>query len=228
MTKTEITEAAIPSDRVEVPGRAPVRGAAQRWFRPIAGAVLPPLAAVLLALATGALILALAGYDPIRAYGVMWQGAFGNVRNVSEVLIKATPLIFTGLGLAVAFRAGQWNIGAEGQFYAGAVASTWVGITFAALPPGLLIPLVLAAGIAGGALWAMLAGYLKVRFGASEVVTTIMLNYLATIGTAYLVTGPMIEQVGGFPQTARIGENAWLPIILSGTRLNIGFLLALL
>lgn len=190
--------------------------------------LLSPFAAIVVALIIGALVLIPAGYDPLVAYRVMLEGAFSDLRAFTEVLIKATPLIFIGSGLAVAFRCGIWNIGAEGQFYAGAVASTVAGIYLGNLPGFILMPLVLLVGIAGGALWGMLAGFLKNRFGANEVVTTIMLNYLAIIATGYLVTGPMIEEVGKFPQTPRISEAAWLPRFLPPTRLHIGFILALI
>lgn len=189
--------------------------------------VLSPLAAIVLALAISAILLVAAGYSPARAYAVMWQGAFGDLRTITEVLIKATPLILIGSGLAVAFRCSIWNIGAEGQFYAGAVGATLIGIAVTTLPPAIMIPLVLLVGTLFGALWGMLAGYLRVRFNASEIVTTIMLNYIAIIGTGYLVTGPMIEEAGKFPQTARIAEAAWLPRFLPPTRLHIGFLIAL-
>ena len=164
-----------------------------RRLRRIAGAILTPLAAIAAALLVSGLILLLSGYDPVVAFTAMWQGAFADMRTVTEVLIKATPLIIIASGLAVAFRASIWNIGAEGQFYVGAVAATAVGIYLNDLPGIVHIPLVLAAAIAGGALWGMLAGWLKVKFGASEIVTTIMLNYIAIIGTGFLVTGPMIE-----------------------------------
>lgn len=199
----------------------------QRLLKPLWN-FLSPFAAIVAALMIGALILIPAGYNPQVAYRVMWQGAFSDLRAFSEVLLKATPLIFIGSGLAVAFRCGIWNIGAEGQFYAGAVASTVVGIYLGSLPGFILMPLVIICGFIGGALWGMLAGFLKNRFGANEVVTTIMLNYLAIIGTSYLVTGPMIEEVGKFPQTARISEAAWLPRFLPPTRLHIGFILALI
>jgi simple sugar transport system permease protein len=188
--------------------------------------ILTPIAAIVVALLISGLILLLAGYDPLLAFQVMWKGAFGDLRTITEVLLKATPLILIGVGLAVAFRCSIWNIGAEGQFYLGAVFSAIVGIFLGDLPAVILIPLVLLLGTIGGALWAMLAGYLKVRFGASEIVTTIMLNYIAIIGTGYLVTGPMIEEVGKFPQTAKIAEAAWLPRFLPPTRLHIGFIIA--
>ena len=188
--------------------------------------MLPPLAALAVALLISGVILLAAGYNPVEAYQVLWEGAFGDVRAISEVLIRATPLIIIGVGLTVAFRCSIWNIGAEGQFYAGAILSTATGIYLGNLPGIILIPLVLLMGIIGGALWGMLAGYLKVRFGASEIVTTIMLNFIAIIGTSYLVTGPMIEEVGKFPQTAKIAEAAWLPRFLPPTRLHIGFIIA--
>jgi ABC-type uncharacterized transport system permease subunit len=187
-----------------------------------------PFAAIPIALLIGAVVLFLAGYDPLKAYAAMWQGAFKDTTAITEVLIKATPLIFIGAGLAVAFRCSIWNIGAEGQFYAGAVAATATGIYLGGLPSFVLMPLVLVMGITGGALWGMLAAFLKNRFGANEVVTTIMLNYIAIYITGYLVTGPMIETKGLFPQTPRISENAWLPRFLLPTRLHIGFIIAVL
>jgi simple sugar transport system permease protein len=191
--------------------------------------MISPIAAIVLALFISMLLLLAAGYNPARAYTVMWQGAFGDLRAISEVLIKATPLILIGSGLAVAFRCSIWNIGAEGQFYAGAVGATIMGIFITSLPSYLMIPLVLLVGMLLGALWGMLAGYLRVRFNASEIVTTIMLNYIAIIGTGYLVTGPMIDPAGGkYPQTARIVEAAILPRFLPPTRLHIGFIIALI
>lgn len=190
--------------------------------------IITPVAAIAVALLVSALLLIVAGFSPIEAYTVMWNGAFGDLRAFTEVLIKATPLILIGSGLAVAFRCNIWNIGAEGQFYAGAVVATVIGVTVTTLPPALMIPLVLVAGAAAGALWGMLAGYLRNRFGASEIITTIMLNYVAIIGTGYLVTGPIIDTASKYPQSAKIVEAAWLPRFLPPTRLHIGFLIALL
>jgi len=187
-----------------------------------------PFAAIPLALLIGAAILWITGSDPVKAYQAMWVGAFRDKTAVAEVLVKATPLIFIGIGLAVAFRCSIWNIGAEGQFYAGAVAATAVGIYLGGLPGFILMPLVLIMGIIGGALWGMLAAFLKNRFRANEVVTTIMLNYIAIFITGYLVTGPMIETKGLFAQTPMISEAARLPRILPPTRLHLGFILAVI
>lgn len=199
----------------------------QSKLRGILSGILSPVLAILSAFLVSAIILLLAGFDPVIAFTTLIEGSFGDMRVISEVLLQATPLILIGVGLAVAFRSNIWNIGAEGQFYAGAVLAAVVGIYFGDLPAILLVPLLSLMGFIGGALWGMLAGYFKVRFGASEIVTTIMLNYIAIIMTGYLVTGPMIEEAGKFPQSAQVSEAARLFRFLPPTRLHIGFLLAI-
>lgn len=199
----------------------------QRFLRGLLQNIFVPIVAITVALMVSALILMGSGYNPVISFAAMWQGAFGDLRTFTEVLIKATPLILIASGLAVAFRCSIWNIGAEGQFYVGAVFSTAVGVYLGFLPRIVLIPLILLAGMIGGALWGLLAGWLKVRFNTSEIVTTIMLNYVAIIGTSWLVTGPMIEEVGKYPQTAKISPAAVLPRILLPTRLHLGILIAL-
>ena len=211
-----------------VPVQAVVVSDRQRRIRNTVRGVLTPVAAILAAMAVSALILLAAGYNPVTSFAAMLHGAFGDLRTFTEVLIYATPLILIGSGLAVAFRCNIWNIGAEGQFYAGAVASAAIGIYVHGLPVYLDVPLILLAGLTGGALWGMLAAWLKIRFNASEIVTTIMLNYIAIVGTSYLVTGPMIEKDGHYPQTDLIDPSAMLPRFLPPTRLHIGFLVALL
>ncbi len=198
-----------------------------RFWRIVRSSILVPALAVLGALGIGALLLRVSGYDPLQAYAVMWQGIFGSQRNFTEVLVKATPLIFTGIAVAVAYSGGVWNIGGEGQFYLGAIAATYVGIYWGGLPSALLIPLVLLAGFIGGALWAIIPGLLKAWIDANEVVVTIMLNYIAIGITSFLVTGPMQEARGFYPQTELIAAAARLPRILPPTRLHLGFLLAI-
>ncbi|MDR3573535.1 MAG: ABC transporter permease [Anaerolineaceae bacterium] len=227
----------LSSDKGSIPPpEAPVQPAAasaaqrrmRRLMRNFIRGVLTPIAAILAALAVSAIILLAAGYNPVTSFAAMWHGAFGDLRTFTEVLIYATPLILIGSGLAVAFRCSIWNIGAEGQFYAGAVSSTIIGIYVHGLSPFVEVPLILIAAALGGALWGMLAAWLKVRFNSSEIVTTIMLNYIAIVGTSYLVTGPMIEAGGHYPQTDLIDPAAMLPRFLPPTRLHIGFLVALL
>ncbi|MCC6146617.1 MAG: ABC transporter permease [Anaerolineaceae bacterium] len=187
--------------------------------------ILPALALVL-ALLISAVLLMITGYDPLTSYSSMWEGVFGSVRVFTEVLLKSTPLILVGTGIAVAFRCGVWNIGGEGQFYAGAVLATWVGVHLSGLPPVLTIAAVFAAGVLGGGFWAVIPGWLKVKLKVNEVVSTIMLNYIMIGLTSFLVTGPMQEAKKLFPQTDEIVQAARLPNILPPTRLNIGFLVA--
>ncbi len=146
---------------------------------------------VLLALGASASLLQFNGFHGADVVKVMLLGALSDKRSIAEVLLKATPLILIGVGLCVAFRCSIWNIGAEGQLYAGASAATACGVNFVALPAWLHIVLILAAGSIAGAAWGALAGLLRVYFRASEVVTTIMLNYIAIIFTSYLATGPL-------------------------------------
>lgn len=190
-------------------------------------ALAAPLIAIVGALIVGAILMELSGLDFLHAYAEMWQGIFGSKRNFAEVLLKATPLILIGAGLAISFRCGVWNIGAEGQFYMGGVTATFVALHMDGVSSWISIPLIMIAAALAGAIWGGLAGYLKARFNASEIVTTIMLNYVAIIFTGYLVTGPLMEAGGLFPQSDRFPKATELPRILSGTRLNIGIGIAI-
>ena len=141
-----------------------------------------PALATLLAFIGGALIIwATSGNfgTVLVAYEGMVSGAFIKTRGLSETLVATTPYIFLGLGLAIGFKAGLFNIGAEGQFYIGAISAVWAGITFTGLPAIIHLPLVLLAGALGGAIWAGVPGFLKARTGAHEVITTMMMNYIA-------------------------------------------------
>ncbi|MDP5308711.1 ABC transporter permease [Paracoccus spongiarum] len=190
-------------------------------------AMMRPAAALAVALFCGTVLLGLNGFDGISVMIGMVFGVFQDMRSVSEVLLKAVPLILIGAGLCVAFRCRMWNIGAEGQFYAGAVAATFAGVSVEGLTAWLYVPLITLAGALGGAFWGGIAGYLKVRFQASEIVTTIMLNYIALIATSYLVTGPMKDAQAAYPQSARLFREAWIPNLIPGTRLHVGILVAL-
>ena len=173
-----------------------------------------------------AVLLRLGGYDPVRAAAAMWSGAFGTRDAfVSITLVRSVPFILTGLAVALAFRAGVWNIGAEGQLYAGAVAAAWVGLEGGALPGWVLVPAVLAAAGAAGAAWALLPALMKLRLGVGEVITTILMNFVAINLAAYLVHGPLQEPRGVFPQTDQIAVAARLPTLIPGTRLHVGFAL---
>ncbi len=174
-----------------------------------------------------AVLLWVGGYDPARAAAAMWSGAFGTRGAfVSVTLVRSVPFLLTGLAVAVAFRAGVWNIGAEGQLYAGAIAAVWVGIEGAALPAWVLLPAVLIAAGLAGALWALIPALMKLRLGVGEVITTILMNFVGINFAAYLVHGPLQEPRGVFPQTEQIADAARLPALVPGSRLHVGFAVA--
>lgn len=187
--------------------------------------VLIPIVAVFLALLVGSGFILLVGENPLMAYSVLFRESLGSTKNIATTLQRATPLIFTGLAVAFAFRGGLFNIGAEGQLYIGAFAAAWVGFTFD-LPRLIHLPLAVFAGMVGGALWGAIPGYLKAKLGVHEVINTIMLNFIALFLTDWLATGPFH---GGtwVPETARIKSTAALARLYPPTRLNTGIYLAL-
>ena len=170
----------------------------------------------------------LGGYSPIDAAGALLRGSVGSPVAVMSSMVRSVPLILAGLAVALAFRAGVWNIGAEGQLYAGAVASVWVALSWSALPAAVLIPAVLVSGGLAGAVWAAVPAVMKVRLGVGEVITTILMNFVGILLAAYVVRGPLQEARGIFPQTDPIADAARLPLLIPDTRLHAGFLIALL
>jgi simple sugar transport system permease protein len=191
---------------------------------------LSALAALLLTLGVAALGLWLGGYDPLLAGSALVGGALGSPQAVFSItLVRTVPLLFTGLAVALAFRAGVWNIGAEGQLYAGAVATTWLGLALAGggSPAWLAASAALAVAALAGAAWAAIPAWMKVRLGVGEVITTLLMNFVALHLAAWLVHGPLQEARGVFPQTDAIAQAARLPVLVPGTRLHVGFALAL-
>lgn len=172
-----------------------------------------PGLATLLGFAGGALIIWITSGSfetVVTAYVGMVNGAFFKTRGFSETLVAMTPYVFLGLGLAVGFKAGLFNIGAEGQFYIGAISAVWAGIVFVGLPTFIHLPLVILAGAVGGAIWAGIPALLKVRTGAHEVITTMMMNYIAFRFTEYLVSYPLRDTKSTAVQTLRVSPNAEL------------------
>jgi simple sugar transport system permease protein len=145
---------------------------------------------------------------------------------VMDMLVHATPLMIAGLAVAIAFRAGIWNIGADGQFIAGATAGAWVGVSVSATIGWVALPLALIAGVIAGGIWAAIAAWLRSRYGVLEVISTIMLNFIATYGASYLVRGPLQEPTHVYPQTSSIVSGAHMPLVIAGTRLHWGFIIA--
>ena len=187
-----------------------------------------PLLAGALALMVLAVLLTLSGYPVGDSLSALWRGAFGSWSVLaSGTLVRATPLLFAGLAVSIAFRAGILNIGAEGQLLMGAAAATAVAVTVVPAWGALGLLAALAAGIGAGALWAAIAALLKQRFGVLEVISTIMLNVVALNITGLLVRGPLQEATHTFPQSALIDRALRLPRLISGTRLHAGVALGI-
>ena len=192
-----------------------------------------PLIAVILALLVGAIVIILIGENPVFVYKTLFSNAIGNRDGWGNVLFRATPLIFTGLTVAFAFRCGLFNIGGEGQMYIGTFLATWVGFTFTNLPAFLLIPLCILTAAAGGALWAAIPGILKAKMGVHEVIITIMMNWIAASLTFFLVlkfkAAPTAAMVTAgvkqmIPHTSEIAQAARLPRLYTILKfLNINF-----
>jgi simple sugar transport system permease protein len=190
--------------------------------RRITGGLAMPLGSVLFAFITGALILVVTGSNPIEAYGGLLCGGLGiactqgenPALQISNTIVFTIPLISAGVAVALPFRAGLFNIGVEGQFLAGAMACTALGIKFSTLPSPILLPLVLIGGMVAGSLWAAVAGVLKATTGAHEVVTTIMMNYIAQWLLRYLIIGGPLQLAPGTSRSLPIGAGAQLATIL--------------
>ncbi len=184
--------------------------------------------AVLAALLVGSILIALAGVSPLKAYEALIANSIGSRNGWGETLVKTVPLLLAGLGAAFAFRARIFNIGIEGQLYAGALGAAIVGLFLGQLPLWLGIPLMLLSGFVAGGLWAGIAGVLKVKFKANEIIVTLMLNYIAFELMSYLLNGPWRDPAGTEAYTAHFVDGTILPIILSGTRLHAGIIVALI
>jgi simple sugar transport system permease protein len=185
-------------------------------------------AALLAGLALLGAGLTVMGYDAGAALAALGRGAFGSWYAIgSTTLVRAVPLIIIGLGLSVAFRAGALNIGGEGQFYAGAVAATWIGLIGASWPAPLGLGAAVLVGAVAGIIWVLVPIALRLRFGVLEVITTLLLNFVAENLVSLLVQGPLQEAKGIYPQSDQLAASMRLAV-LPGTRLHLGFPLALL
>jgi len=185
------------------------------------------LSAVLITFAITAGPILAAGANPIEAYVAFVVLPLTSQFTLLEVLVTATPILLTGAAVALAFRAGYWNIGAEGQLLLGAIAAAGIGTLVGGLPPILALPVMVAGGALAGAAWAVVPAVLRVRFGIDEVVTTLLLNPVALLLVNGLLHGPWRDPVTGFPESPRIATSAEFPTLIERSRLHVGFLLAI-
>ncbi len=200
--------------------------------RKILRAALGPALACVIAFLAGGVFIAAIGKDPLEVYGVFFSQTFGSWYGIGQVMFKATPLIFTGLSAAIGFRAGLFNIGADGQLAVGALATAAIGVFFPALPSWLLVPLCIAGGMGAGAFWGAVPGFLKARFGAHEVINTIMMNFIAAALISYIVN--TFFSVPATVHTPPIASGAELPRldevsdVFKASPVNFSIVLALL
>ena len=204
--------------------RLEARATPSRWM--IVGS---PVLALAITVGLAALLFVALGKDPIRGLGVFFWEPIKNVYGWTELGVKATPLALCALGLALSFRANVWNIGAEGQFLAGAIAASGIALLATRATGTLLIPVILIAGVVGGMFWAAIVALLRDRYNANEILVSLMLVYVAYYLLAYIVAGPWKDPQGfNFPQTKRFVREALMPILVPGSRLHIGAILAVL
>lgn len=197
----------------------------------IAEKIATPVVSVILAMLIGSVIIWATGYDPIAAFTALFNGAFGSPRQIGETLLRSTPLIFTGLAIAYGFRAGLFNIGAEGQLFMGGLTAASLGLVLAGLPQPLNIIILIVASALAGAAWAFIPALLKARVGAHEVITTMMFTYIARYIVSWVVTGPLMAE-GQIPQTVQLPPESTLPKLhaflpfFADSRVHFGFVIA--
>ncbi len=187
-----------------------------------------PLIAVVLTVVTAMAMFAIMGVDPVRAIEAFFVEPISNLDGIAELCVKATPLVLIGVGLSFGFQANVWNIGAEGQLTLGALAGGGLALAFFDRESVLLVPAMLAAGALGGMAWAAVPAFLKTRCNTNEILTSLMLTYVALLLLSYLVHGPWKDPQGqNFPESRLFHASAMLPVLVEGTRLNVGWLVGL-
>lgn len=189
--------------------------------------VVIPIIAIVVTLILAAIPILIAGGNLWKSYYYLFYGALGTRFNILETFVKSSPLIFTGLAVAFAFRAKFWNIGAEGQLLAGAIAATWIGISLPGVPSYILLPLILIGGFIAGGAWAAVPAILKTKLKADDVVTTLLLNYVMLHTMGALLFGPLQQPGSSWPRSPEIVAAAKYPILFARSRFHIGIPLAL-
>lgn len=198
------------------------RGSAPFWLRGLI-----PILAIVLTFALVSIIIVFAGANPLDAINQLLIIPLTKTTARADIIVMATPLLLTGAAVAFAFASGYYNIGAEGQLYAGAIAGAWLGLQLQGQPPLVAIAIMLIGGFIAGALWALLPALLKVRLGVDEVVTTLLLNSVMLFIVSALLNGPWRDPVTGWPQSATIAESAQFPILIARSRVHFGFIVAI-
>ena len=204
--------------RIRIIKRAPLPG----WAK-----VVIPIIAIVVTLILAAIPILIAKGKLWKSYYYLFYGALGTRFNILETFVKSSPLIFTGLAVAFAFRAKFWNIGAEGQLLAGAIAATWIGISLPGVPPYILLPLILAGGFIAGGAWAAVPAILKTKLRADDVVTTLLLNYVMVHIMGALLFGPLQQPGSSWPRSPEIVAAAKCPILFARSRFHLGIPLAI-
>jgi len=190
---------------------------------------LSPVLALMLSMLAGVFLFLIMGVSPLAALHAFFIEPISTSYGISELGVKATPLILIGVALALGFKAGVWNIGAEGQLTLGGLCGGAVGLYFYGQEGFHILPLMLLAGIVGGMAWASIVAFLRVKFNANEILTSLMLSYVAGLFLNLMVHGPLKDPEGfNFPESRMLSDSALLPILIEGTRLHIGTILALL
>jgi len=205
--------------RLRIVKREPLPG----WAR-----IVIPIAAVVATLILSAIPILIAGGELWKSYFYLFYGALGTRFNLLETFVKASPLLLTGLAVAFAFRAKFWNIGAEGQLLAGALAATALGISLKSLPSFMVLPTVIVAGFLAGGLWAFIPAILKTKLKVDDVVSTLLLNYVMVHIMGALLFGPLQQPGSSWPRSSEIIAAAKYPILLTRSRFHLGILIALL
>ena len=189
--------------------------------------MLRPVWAVLAALLLGAGLISVAGVNPLDAYAALFSGAFLDYYGIGGTLVKTSPILLAGLAVIIPLRAGLLNIGVEGQIYMGGLFAAMAALWLPQMPGIVHIPICILAGALGGGLWGLIPGYLKAYHGMNEVIITILLNFIGINIVSYVAGGPLMEEGAPYPYSAEIGEQMWLPLIMSGTDAHVGVVVGL-
>lgn len=190
--------------------------------------VISLVVALAAAMAVSALLIMSAGANVRDAFVALFHGGFGSWDALLETLMESTPIMLTGLAATLAFRAQIWNIGAEGQLAAGAMASFWAAMSLGFLPAPLLFVAIVLAGFLGGALCGWIPGFLKARLNTNEIIVTVMMNYVVRYGLSFMLAGPWKDPTSFYLQSSMIPDRSFFPILVSGSRLHAGFAIAII